>query len=388
MWLSDLRIVQHDRVIERGAVRIDNGMIAEIREEPVAGGIAGDGLALMPGFIDMHGDMIERELEPRPRVNMPAEIAFRELDRRLAGAGVVTAYAAVSFTTGAAAGEMRSFEHTGQVIRDLCAVRDKLNVDHRIHARFDITLDNALSVIRGLIEDDTLDLVSLMDHTPGQGQYRDIERHIEHVAHMRGISRTEAQALVERKIADRTRPEDVLTATLREISDLCKAHKVIMASHDDDTVEKVALMNAFGVAISEFPVDMIAAKEAHACGLANAMGAPNALRGQSYSGNLSARQAHEAGVLDILASDYHPSSILPAILILAQTDPNGLPGAVRLATANPAKALGLTDRGRIEVGQKADLVIAETDGMGHIVTSMRNGRVIYSDGVVGLNKAA
>lgn len=388
MWLSDLRIVQFDRVIERGAVRIEHGAIAEIRDEPVVGGMAGDGLALMPGFIDMHGDMIERELEPRPKVNMPFDIAVRELDRRLAGAGVVTAYAAVSFTTGAAAGEIRSFEHTGQVIRDLCAVRHKLKVDHRIHARFDITLDNALSVIRGLIEEDTLDLVSLMDHTPGQGQYRDIERHIEHVAHMRGISRDEAQTLVERKIADRARPEDVLTATLREISDLCKAHQVIMASHDDDTVEKVALMNRFGVAISEFPVDLLAAKAAHGFGLANAMGAPNALRGQSYSGNLSARQAHAAGMLDILASDYHPSSILPAILILAQTDPNGLPGAVQLATANPAKALGLADRGRIAVGHRADLVIAETEGLGHIVASMRAGRVIYSDGTVGLNMAA
>lgn len=388
MWLSDLKIVMFDRVIERGSVKIENGLISEISDKPVAGGFAGDGLTLMPGFIDMHGDMIERELEPRPRVDMPTEIAFRELDRRLAGAGVITAYAAVSFTSGAADGQMRSFEHTGNVIRQLHAVRDQLRVDHRVHARFDITFENAFSVIKTLIEDKALDLVSLMDHTPGQGQYRNIERHISHVAHMRGISRDEAQALVERKIEDRQQPADVLATTLHQISELCHANKVILASHDDDTVEKVSLMHSLGVAISEFPVDIVAAKEAHACGLANAMGAPNALRGQSYSGNLSAREAHSAGVLDILASDYHPSSILPAILIMAETDPDGLSGSVRLATSNPAKALKLSDRGVIEVGKRADLVIAETSSMGHVVTSMRGGHVVYSDGLMQLGRAA
>lgn len=388
MWLSDLQIVQFDKVIERGSIRLENGLIAEIKDEPVSGGVAGDGLTLMPGFVDMHGDMIERELEPRPRVDMPAEIAFRELDRRLAGAGVITAYAAVSFTSGAADGHMRSFEHTGKVIRDLHAVRDQLRVDHRIHARFDITFKNALDVIQGLIQDGTLDLVSLMDHTPGQGQYRNIEKHIDSMAHRRGMSREDAQIIVARKIEDRRQPADVLAATLNDISKLCQTNNVILASHDDDTVEKVALMHSLGVAISEFPVDIIAAKAAHENGLANAMGAPNALRGQSYSGNLSARGAHDAGVLDILASDYHPSSILPAILILAETNPDGLAGAVRLATANPAKALGLHDRGRIEIGKKADLIIAETGSMGHVVTSMRDGQVVFSDGLINVSKAA
>lgn len=388
MWLSDFRIVGFDKIIERGSVRIEAGRIAEIRHEPVAGGVPGDSLLLLPGFVDMHGDMIERELEPRPRVDMPAEIAFRELDRRLAGAGVITAYAAVSFTAGASAGELRSFEHTARIIRDLHRVRPGLLVDHRIHARFDITLTNALDVIRGLIADETLDLVSLMDHTPGQGQYRDIKRHIEHIAHMRGVTREEAERLVQQKIVDRTRPEEVLAATLREISDLCGVHHIIMASHDDDTLEKVALMASLGVAISEFPVDFAAAREAHARGLATAMGAPNALRGKSYSNNLSARDAHSAGVLDILASDYHPSSILPALLMLAETDPEGLPGAVRLATANPAHALGLSNRGRIATGLLADIVIADTGGPGHVLTSIRRGRTIYSDGSLDFSRAA
>ena len=388
MWLSDFTIILPTTTIARGSLRIEGDTIAEVRDTPVPGGVSGDGLLLMPGFVDMHGDMIERELEPRPRVHMPAEIAFRELDRRLAGAGVTTAYAAVSFNTGSVAGELRSFEHTAQVIRDLTQARSRLKVDHKIHARFDITHTNALQVLRGLIADRTVDLVSLMDHTPGQGQYRDIERFVGHLAHMHKVSREEAERMVQQRIVDRARPEEVLTATLREISDLCAKHDVKIASHDDDTHEKVALMDSLGVAISEFPVAVEAAREAHERGLATAMGAPNALRGKSYSNNLSARDAHRAGVLDILASDYHPSSILPAVLLMAEADPDHLPGSVRMATDNPARALGLTDRGHIAPGFKADLVIADARGAGHVLTTIRNGRTIYSDGTITCERAA
>ncbi|TNF61345.1 MAG: alpha-D-ribose 1-methylphosphonate 5-triphosphate diphosphatase, partial [Rhodobacteraceae bacterium] len=159
-------------------------------------------------------------------------------------------------------------------------------------------------------------------------------------------------------------------------------------SHDDDTAEKVALMQALGATISEFPVTGAAAAEAKARGLATAMGAPNALRGQSYSGNLSARAAQAAGLLDLLCSDYHPSAILPAVLELAKADPAGLAGAARLATLNPARALGLADRGAILPGMQADLVVADDAGLGHVRATIRAGRKIYSDGSVVLPAAA
>jgi alpha-D-ribose 1-methylphosphonate 5-triphosphate diphosphatase len=163
---------------------------------------------------------------------------------------------------------------------------------------------------------------------------------------------------------------------------------VALASHDDDTADKVALMQALGAGISEFPVTVEAATEARARGLATAMGAPNALRGQSYSGNLSARAAHGLGLLDILASDYHASAMLPAVLELAKADPAGLAGATRLATLNPARALGLTDRGAIAPGKLADLVIADDSGIGHVRATLRAGRNIYSDGSVVVAMAA
>jgi alpha-D-ribose 1-methylphosphonate 5-triphosphate diphosphatase len=389
MWISDFRVVLKDRVIERGSVRIEAGTIAEIAETPVVGAeLSGDGLLLLPGFVDMHGDMVEREVEPRPNVPMPLELGLRDLDRRLAVAGITTAFAAVSFSPSSTYGHLRSYEHTSAIIRALKSMGSQLLVDHRVHARFEITFPKALSVIEALIAEGAVDLISLTDHTPGQGQYRDIERHVDKMVREKGLSRDEAAQSVAKRIEERSQPAEIMAQTLNAISATCRAHGVALASHDDDTPAKVALMQDLGAAISEFPVTLEAAQEARNRGLATAMGAPNALRGQSYSGNLSAREAHAEGVLDILASDYHPSAILPAILELAKTDPLGLAGATRLATLNPAKALGLSDRGEIALGKQADFVIADDSGIGHVRAALRNGGKIYSDGSITRRRAA
>lgn len=389
MWISDFRVVLTDRVIERGSVRVEAGKIAEIAEKPVVGAeLSGDGLLLLPGFVDMHGDMVEREVEPRPNVPMPLELGLRDLDRRLAVAGITTAYAAVSFSPSSTYGHLRSYEHTSAIIRSLKSMGPQLLVDHRVHARFEITFPKALNVIDALIAEGAVDLISLTDHTPGQGQYRDIERHVEKMVRERGLSRDEASQSIAKRIEERTQPAEVMAQTLSAISQTCRAHGVVLASHDDDTPAKVALMQDLGAAISEFPVTLEAAREARARGLATAMGAPNALRGQSYSGNLSAREAHAEGVLDILASDYHPSAILPAILELAKVDRAGLAGATRLATLNPAQALGLPDRGEIALGKVADFVIADDSGLGHVRATLRNGGKIYSDGSITRSRAA
>ena len=389
MWISDFRVVLADRVIERGSVRVEAGKIAEIAEKPVVGAeLSGDGLLLLPGFVDMHGDMVEREVEPRPNVPMPLELGLRDLDRRLAVAGITTAYAAVSFSPSSTYGHLRSYEHTSAIIRALKSMGPQLLVDHRVHARFEITFPKALNVIDALIAEGAVDLISLTDHTPGQGQYRDIERHVEKMVREKGLSRDEASQSIAKRIEERTQPAEVMAQTLSAISRTCRAHGVVLASHDDDTPAKVALMQDLGAAISEFPVTLEAAREARARGLATAMGAPNALRGQSYSGNLSAREAHAEGVLDILASDYHPSAILPAILELAKVDRAGLAGATRLATLNPAQALGLPDRGEIALGNVADFVIADDSGLGHVRATLRNGGKIYSDGSITRSRAA
>lgn len=384
MWLSDVRIVLPNRVIENGALAIEDGLIAEIAEAPVADGIKAPGHTLYPGFIDMHGDMIELELEPRPRVDFPMDVAVAHLDARLAASGVTTAYAGVSFSRSAKDGERRSFEHTSNIIRALKDSLNGLRVDHRIHARFDMTYTDAIAALEGLLDAGAVDLVSVMDHTPGQGQYRNLEKLVAYRAHGQGISEAQARADIQARM-DAAMPTEQLLETLNAVSRLCRARGIAMASHDDDTVEKSNLMADIGAVISEFPVTMEAARTAMERGLMIAMGAPNAMRGQSYSGNLSARAAHAAGLLQILAADYHPAAILPAIKALAEQDPDGLPGAVRLASANPAKALGLTDRGEISIGKLADLVLV--DPRECVAATLRAGQMVYSNGMIDLATA-
>jgi alpha-D-ribose 1-methylphosphonate 5-triphosphate diphosphatase len=168
---------------------------------------------------------------------------------------------------------------------------------------------------------------------------------------------------------------------MQTVSRMCRDHGVPMASHDDDTQDKANLMADLGVVIAEFPVTMEAAAACGKRGLMIAMGAPNAMRGQSYSGNLSARDAHAAGLLHILAADYHPATILPAIRDLATRDPMGLAGAARLATANPAKALGLGDRGTLDIGKRADLALVSGN---RVLVALSGGEVIFSNGCLSL----
>lgn len=383
MWLSKFRIVLADRVIDNGAVKIEDGVIAEISETPIAEAeVDGHGLLLMPGMIDMHGDMIEREIEPRPGVRMPMEMGLRDLDMKLATSGITTAYASLSFAPGSTYGHMRSYDFTSEMIRAVVAARPNLLIDHRIHARFEVTFPAALSVVKELVGEGSVDLVSLCDHTPGQGQYRNLDLQAANISKSKGISLEAAAEQLQQRIRDRQETAGDMTATLRAITQYCALHGVPVASHDDDTVEKVELMDTLGANISEFPVTLEAAQEANRRGMLNAMGAPNALRGQSYSGNLSAREAHEAGVLDLLAADYHPSAMLPAVLVLGKSDPDGLAGAARLVSLNPARALGLEDRGEIRVGLRADLLVASDTGVGRVHATLSRGRPVHSDGTL------
>lgn len=372
MWLCDVSIVLPDRVVPHGNLRIKEGLIAQIEETSGTDAT----YTVFPGFIDMHGDMIELELEPRPKVDFPMEVAVGHLDSRLAAAGVTTAYAGVSFSRSAKDGERRSFEHTSTIIRALKDSISGLRVDHRIHARFDMTYTDAITALEGLLVSGAVDLVSVMDHTPGQGQYRNVEKLVANRI-SGGWSEQDARAYVQKRMQDASTAEQVLK-NLQDVSRLCQKHGVAMASHDDDTVQKTNLMADIGAVISEFPVTMEAAEVAADRGLMIAMGAPNAMRGKSYSGNLSARTAHDAGLLHILAADYHPAAILPAIRVLAETNPNGLAGAVRLASANPADALGLSDRGRVEVGRRADLCVV--DSSDRVALTLLNGQAIHNNG--------
>ncbi len=381
MWLSDLRLVLVDRIIERGALRIEDGTIAQVVEggPPTADAVSGRGLTAIPGLVDLHGDMLERDIEPRPRARFPVELAMHELDKRLAATGVTTAYAAVSFAWRKS--DLRTQESAIEIIRVLNRIKHTLLTDCKIHARFEVNNESTVPVLDDMLRRGWVDLVSIMDHTPGQGQYNDTERYVTFLKEW--LSFTEEQlAPVYARIAEkveiqRAAPRDWTLA--KAIIDTALAHDVKVASHDDDTEEKIATQAEMGVTIAEFPINLAAARAARARGMHTIMGAPNAFRGESNTGNLSALEGIRAGVVDILGSDYYPAAMLQTPFKLARAGVLPLPEAVRLVTLNPARAAGLHDRGQIAAGQRADLVLVEPGDEVRVRVTLRDGEAIYLD---------
>ncbi len=382
MWLTDLKIVLPDRVMERGAVNIEDGRIAEIVEGDMRGrGLSAIGLTLVPGVIDLHGDMLERDIEPRPNALFPVDMSLYELDKRLAGAGITTAFAAVAFAWHQK--DLRTQKKATEIIRVINQKRDQLMVDFRVHARFEIVNPETASILEGLLVEKLVDLVSLMDHTPGQGQYSNVERYIEFMVKWLGIPRDLLENNAKEQMAERMQEVAETPRNWEIAAEVCRIareYQIPLASHDDDKPGKVDQMHSLGVTISEFPVTLEAANYARQQGMHIIMGAPNAYRGESNTGNLSAMEAIRAGVVDILATDYYPASMLQTAFKLARDGIMPLYKSMKLVAENPAAAVGLDDRGRIAVGLNADLVLVE-EAPDHprIRAVLRNGHPVYWD---------
>jgi len=386
VWLNDLRIVLPDRIIERGAIQIKHGHIKAIVEgSGPDNGTPMDGLIAIPGLIDLHGDMLERDVEPRPNARFPAGLGLIELDKRLAGAGITTAYAAISFSW--KRDDIRSQENAVRLIDAIHDLNDRLLVDMRVHARFEVNNPLTGPVLSELLDAKKVQLVSIMDHTPGQGQYGDVDRYLDFMRRWLGVDLTGVDDDLQERLITALRSK--ITAKVEEprdwnvIADVMRvalAHNIPVASHDDDTLLKVREQAEMGVTISEFPVTVEAARAARDHGMHVIMGAPNAYRGQSTSNNLSAMDAIRAGLVDILATDYYPAAMLHTAFKLAKDGIMPLVESVKLVSTNAADAMHLSDRGRIEEGLSADLVLVE-DGPDYprVRGTIRHGVPIYWD---------
>lgn len=383
MWFSNLQIVLPDQILETGSLCVEDGHIVEIVEgygpdRPFTTRIDGQGLLALPGLIDIHGDMLEREINPRPKSDIPIDLALLELDKRLVATGITTAYAAISFAWHAE-DSIRSEARAREIMETVNRMRPQLLGDHYVHARFEITNPDAGLVLEELLLRDQVHLISIMDHTPGQGQYRDIEGYVKFAVEW---SKRTGENLTEDQVRERIdmrRSQPKGWEAVRTIARLTKEHGVTLASHDDDTIPKVQLMDQLGVAISEFPVTAEAAQAARDMGLHVAMGAPNALQGYSTSNNLSAADAVAAGLVDTLATDYYPAAMLQAIFAFDQRGILPFQEGIKLVTANPADGLGLTDRGSIEAGKLADLVFVEPGTRPRVRGTLRQGIPVYWD---------
>jgi alpha-D-ribose 1-methylphosphonate 5-triphosphate diphosphatase len=380
MWLTDLRVVLPDRVLERGSIRIDGPIITEIIEgNPSRSslGIAAHGMTAIPGVIDIHGDMLEREIEPRPGTFFPAEVAVQQLDKRLAANGITTAFAAVALGDRPDENEehVRNANRMIEQIETLQNMRPNLLCDILVHARVEVTHQSAVQVIAKLLERSLVNLLSLMDHSPGQGQFRDMDRYVRYYSKYYGGDPVQIAAEAEARMA---RGDSVWSAA-EGVAHLARVSGVPLASHDDDTPAKVSQMLQMGASVSEFPVTLDAAIAAREHGMHVAMGAPNVLRGGSHSGNLAAIDGIRAGAVDVLATDYHPASPVLAAFKLANTQELELHEAVKLISENAAKSVGLHDRGRLEPGLRADITLVEDLSVPRVRATFREGRAIYRD---------
>ncbi|HLL88820.1 MAG TPA: phosphonate metabolism protein PhnM [Tepidisphaeraceae bacterium] len=351
-------VVLPDRVLRDAAVVVEDGVITAVEPASTPADETVDlrGATLLPGLIDLHGDAIEKEVEPRPNVRFPLDFAVAEADKRYAAAGITTAFHAISFAPGELG--LRCNDSAAAICRAIQAHAPHALVDNRVHCRYEVTDDAALPLLLDLIADGTAAMISFMDHTPGQGQFKAMGDYVRYLVRTYRHSERDATAIAERKAGGAA----AAVGRVRELARACAAHDVPLASHDDDDADRVATVREVGVRISEFPVNLAAATAARAAGMSTVFGAPNVLRGGSQSGSVRAADAVRAGVADCLCSDYSPASLLPAALKLVADGLADLPTAVAMVTANPATAAGLSDRGRIATGCRADLIAVRTVG--------------------------
>jgi len=341
--VENARLVTPETVIEDGHLVVEGDRIASVgpgaapTDDPA---LDLAGRIVVPGLIDLHGDDIDRHCAPRPEASVEPETARVTCERENVAAGITTKYHALAFEDAPEDG--RSPERAA-AIADVLRGADKTLIDHRVHARCEIGTERCVESVLDLLDSDPPDMVSLMHHAPGTGQFDD----------RRAFERRYAG---ENPVLGRRTSDGTLEERVEQMIEHACATGVPVASHDDDDPAAVERRAELGVDLFEYPVTMAAAARATDLGVLTAMGAPNLLRGGSMWGNLDAPAAIEAGVVDVLCSDYHPHALLGSIFV---DTGEPLTERVARATSAPADIAGLDDRGRLVAGKRADLAVID-----------------------------
>ncbi|MFC3694585.1 alpha-D-ribose 1-methylphosphonate 5-triphosphate diphosphatase [Chenggangzhangella methanolivorans] len=353
--LTNARLVLDDRCV-LGTLVHENGLIRDVSDglSRAAGAVDLEGDLLAPGLVELHTDNLEKHFVPRPGVIWPDPLAAALAhDGQMAASGITTVYDAV-FVGGY---EVENDARKGLLPKMVSAIErgvaaSLFRVDHRVHLRCELTDPGLIEHLSPFADGPLVALASLMDHTPGQRQWRDVNQ-LKRFMIREGLSPADADLLVERRRADGAA---AASANWPRAVALFRDQGVPIASHDDTTAEHVAEAAEAGCAISEFPTSLEAARAARAAGLGVVGGAPNVVRGGSHAGNVSAVELAREGALDALSSDYVPASLLQAVAALTRDPGLELHEAFALATSGPARLLGLDDRARLAPGLRADLL--------------------------------
>lgn len=352
--LANAQIVLPDEVIH-GALCLSQGRIRAIDPGPAvpAGAMDCGGDLVMPGLVELHTDNLERHMQPRPRVSWPHMAAIIAHDAELASVGITTVFDALRVGS-----VINSATNYGEYARGLAdeilglRASGALRVSHFLHLRAEVCSETLVAEMAKFGPADRIGIVSLMDHTPGERQFRDLSKLKDYVCGKHGLSDEGFVAHVASQRALRDR-----LGALHEATAVAEARRygAVLASHDDTTAGHVATSKSHDVHFAEFPTTVEAARACRVHGIGVMMGAPNLIRGGSHSGNVAAADLAGMDLLDILSSDYVPSSLLSGALMLGDLWGNMARG-IATVTAAPARATGLQDRGRLAPGARADVI--------------------------------
>jgi alpha-D-ribose 1-methylphosphonate 5-triphosphate diphosphatase len=354
--LTHARIVTADSVV-CGSLAIRDGRIADLDSRPSAlpGAQDLEGDYLLPGLVELHTDHLEKHMTPRPGVDWSPLSAAIAHDAQIVASGITTVFDAISV------GEVHVHSQRLANLLPMVEAVDKagshgfMRAEHRLHLRCEVVYPETLELFEHLSKHPRLSLVSIMDHSPGQRQYVNLDKYRLYYQGKYGLNDKEMDELTEVQ----TRQARLHSVRQRQaIAARCASRSLPLASHDDATTAHAEESAALGMAIAEFPTTLEAARVSHQRGMKVMMGAPNLIRGFSHSGNVSARALAGEGVLDMLSSDYYPASLLHAAVKLAGTPGYSLPRAIHTVSKTPAQTVGLADRGEIRPGLRADLIQA------------------------------
>jgi alpha-D-ribose 1-methylphosphonate 5-triphosphate diphosphatase len=337
-----------------GTIVLRDGAIAAVQpgRSAAPGALDMDGDYLIPGIVDVHTDNLERQVQPRSLARWPSRSAMVAHDAQCAAAGVTTVLDALCLgDLGFDKDRIRTFQD-GVVDLDVLTEADLLKAQHFLHLRCEVPAADTLGHFDPVADHPLVRMISLMDHSPGVGQYANLDFYRD-LRRRGGLD----EATIDRRIAElQDQRARLREPNRRALLDRVRGKPIALASHDDRTEDEVAENARDGIRISEFPVTMAAARAARAAGMTVIAGAPNIVRGGSHSGNVAAADLLAAGAVDAFASDYVPPALVEAAFHIARQPHISLSAAITMVTEHPARMAGLPDRGRLEFGKRADVV--------------------------------